>query len=153
MFFSHKYKCFLVSILLSFLEPDGWCSSVPCVPEDITLKITSFADVESSSQQMENCSLNFMFLTLWLVELLWYLLSFFWKKKMQLCFLHPSKYKFEHPRFCFERLEYLGQKIQVGLLHSAWNFRMSERSCHFSKQHCWYMIRCPNTYGKYIHYT
>lgn len=32
---------------------------------------------------------------------------------MQLCFLHPSKYKFEHPRFCYERLEYLGQKIQV----------------------------------------
>lgn len=31
---------------------------------------------------------------------------------LQLCFLHPSKYKFEHPRFCFERLEYLGQKIQ-----------------------------------------
>lgn len=32
---------------------------------------------------------------------------------LQLCFLHPSKYKFEHPRFCFERLEYVGQKIQV----------------------------------------
>lgn len=32
---------------------------------------------------------------------------------IQLCFLHPSKYKFEHPRFCFERLEYVGQKIQV----------------------------------------
>lgn len=32
---------------------------------------------------------------------------------MQLCFLHPSKHKFEHPRFCFERLEYVGQKIQV----------------------------------------
>ncbi|KAH0723578.1 hypothetical protein KY285_006120 [Solanum tuberosum] len=31
---------------------------------------------------------------------------------LQLAFLHPSKYKFEHPRFCFERLEYLGQKIQ-----------------------------------------
>uniref|UniRef100_A0A1D1YA50 Ribonuclease III domain-containing protein RNC1, chloroplastic n=1 Tax=Anthurium amnicola TaxID=1678845 RepID=A0A1D1YA50_9ARAE len=31
---------------------------------------------------------------------------------LQLCFLHPSKYKFEHPRFCLERLEYLGQKIQ-----------------------------------------
>ncbi|XP_055808261.1 ribonuclease III domain-containing protein RNC1, chloroplastic [Solanum dulcamara] len=31
---------------------------------------------------------------------------------LQLSFLHPSKYKFEHPRFCFERLEYLGQKIQ-----------------------------------------
>ncbi|XP_028766778.1 ribonuclease III domain-containing protein RNC1, chloroplastic isoform X1 [Neltuma alba] len=31
---------------------------------------------------------------------------------LQLCFLHPSKYKFEHPRFCYERLEYLGQKIQ-----------------------------------------
>ena len=33
----------------------------------------------------------------------------------QLCFLNPSKYKFEHPRFCFERLEYVGQKIQVNL--------------------------------------
>ena len=33
--------------------------------------------------------------------------------QMQLCFLHPSKHKFEHPRFCYERLEYLGQKIQV----------------------------------------
>ncbi|PIA48662.1 hypothetical protein AQUCO_01400918v1 [Aquilegia coerulea] len=31
---------------------------------------------------------------------------------LQLCFSHPSKYKFEHPRFCFERLEYVGQKIQ-----------------------------------------
>ncbi|XP_050205033.1 ribonuclease III domain-containing protein RNC1, chloroplastic [Mercurialis annua] len=31
---------------------------------------------------------------------------------LQLCFLHPSKYKFDHPRFCFERLEYVGQKIQ-----------------------------------------
>ncbi|KAF5185726.1 Ribonuclease iii domain-containing protein rnc1 protein [Thalictrum thalictroides] len=31
---------------------------------------------------------------------------------LQLCFLHPSKYKFEHPRFCLERLEYVGQKIQ-----------------------------------------
>ncbi|KAL4203410.1 hypothetical protein AMTRI_Chr01g127780 [Amborella trichopoda] len=31
---------------------------------------------------------------------------------LQLCYLHPSKYKFEHPRFCFERLEYVGQKIQ-----------------------------------------
>ncbi|XP_011620399.1 ribonuclease III domain-containing protein RNC1, chloroplastic isoform X2 [Amborella trichopoda] len=30
----------------------------------------------------------------------------------KLCYLHPSKYKFEHPRFCFERLEYVGQKIQ-----------------------------------------
>ncbi|XP_050291880.1 ribonuclease III domain-containing protein RNC1, chloroplastic isoform X2 [Quercus robur] len=30
----------------------------------------------------------------------------------KLCFLHPSKHKFEHPRFCYERLEYLGQKIQ-----------------------------------------
>lgn len=27
--------------------------------------------------------------------------------------MHPSKYKFEHPRFCLERLEYVGQKIQV----------------------------------------
>eukprot|EP00252_Welwitschia_mirabilis_P005335 TRINITY_DN1583_c0_g1_i7.p1 TRINITY_DN1583_c0_g1~~TRINITY_DN1583_c0_g1_i7.p1 ORF type:complete len:451 (-),score=61.85 TRINITY_DN1583_c0_g1_i7:584-1936(-) len=32
---------------------------------------------------------------------------------LQLCFLHPSKYKSEHPRFCFERFEYLGQKIQT----------------------------------------
>lgn len=31
---------------------------------------------------------------------------------LQLCFLHPSKYKYEHPRFCYERLEYLGQKVQ-----------------------------------------
>ncbi|KAE8671457.1 Phototropic-responsive NPH3 family protein [Hibiscus syriacus] len=31
---------------------------------------------------------------------------------LQICFMHPSKYKFEHPRFCFERLEYVGQKIQ-----------------------------------------
>ncbi|CAL5197775.1 unnamed protein product [Lathyrus oleraceus] len=31
---------------------------------------------------------------------------------LQLCFLHPSNYKYDHPRFCFERLEYLGQKIQ-----------------------------------------
>ncbi|GLJ51856.1 hypothetical protein SUGI_1101700 [Cryptomeria japonica] len=31
---------------------------------------------------------------------------------LQLCFLHPSKYKFEHPRFCFERFEYVGQNIQ-----------------------------------------
>lgn len=31
---------------------------------------------------------------------------------LQLCLLHPSKYKFEHPRFCYERLEYLGQNIQ-----------------------------------------
>ncbi|PKI41229.1 ribonuclease III domain-containing protein RNC1, chloroplastic [Punica granatum] len=31
---------------------------------------------------------------------------------LQLCFLHPSKYKFDHPRFCYERLEYVGQKIQ-----------------------------------------
>lgn len=31
---------------------------------------------------------------------------------LQLCFLHPSKYKFEHPRFCFERLEYVGKTIQ-----------------------------------------
>lgn len=33
--------------------------------------------------------------------------------ELQLCFLHPSKHKFEHPRFCYERLEYVGQKIQV----------------------------------------
>ncbi|KAK8717446.1 hypothetical protein V6N13_044715 [Hibiscus sabdariffa] len=32
---------------------------------------------------------------------------------LQVCFMHPSKYKFEHPRFCFERLEYVGQKIQT----------------------------------------
>ncbi|XP_058765440.1 ribonuclease III domain-containing protein RNC1, chloroplastic-like isoform X2 [Vicia villosa] len=31
---------------------------------------------------------------------------------LQLCFLHPSNYKYDHPRFCYERLEYLGQKIQ-----------------------------------------
>ncbi|CAK9216681.1 unnamed protein product [Sphagnum troendelagicum] len=31
---------------------------------------------------------------------------------LQLCFLHPSVHKLEHPRFTFERLEYLGQKIQ-----------------------------------------
>ncbi|KAF3789142.1 Ribonuclease III domain-containing protein [Nymphaea thermarum] len=31
---------------------------------------------------------------------------------LQLCFLHPSKHKYEHPRFCLERLEYVGQKIQ-----------------------------------------
>ncbi|KAL3525617.1 hypothetical protein ACH5RR_013989 [Cinchona calisaya] len=31
---------------------------------------------------------------------------------LQLAFLRPSKYKFKHPRFCFERLEYLGHKIQ-----------------------------------------
>lgn len=31
---------------------------------------------------------------------------------LQLCFLHPSMYKLEHPRFCNERLEYLGQRIQ-----------------------------------------
>ncbi|KAJ6366765.1 hypothetical protein OIU77_003196 [Salix suchowensis] len=31
---------------------------------------------------------------------------------LQLCFLHPSNHKFEHPRFCYERLEYVGQKIQ-----------------------------------------
>ncbi|KAG5089662.1 hypothetical protein GLYMA_01G192200v4 [Glycine max] len=31
---------------------------------------------------------------------------------LQLCFMHPSKFKFEHPRFCYERLEYIGQKIQ-----------------------------------------
>ncbi|XP_034222214.1 ribonuclease III domain-containing protein RNC1, chloroplastic isoform X2 [Prunus dulcis] len=30
----------------------------------------------------------------------------------KLSFLHPSKHKFEHPRFCYERLEYVGQKIQ-----------------------------------------
>ncbi|CAI7774503.1 unnamed protein product [Closterium sp. NIES-53] len=31
---------------------------------------------------------------------------------LQLCFLHPSLYRGEHPRFCYDRLEYLGQKIQ-----------------------------------------
>ncbi|KAG0574010.1 hypothetical protein KC19_VG227600 [Ceratodon purpureus] len=31
---------------------------------------------------------------------------------LQLCFLHPSTYKTEHPRFCYERLEYLGSKVQ-----------------------------------------
>jgi hypothetical protein len=36
----------------------------------------------------------------------------------QLCFLHPSVHKQEHPRFTFERLEYLGQKIQVHPFYS-----------------------------------
>ncbi|KAI5080708.1 hypothetical protein GOP47_0003891 [Adiantum capillus-veneris] len=31
---------------------------------------------------------------------------------LQLCFLHPSIHKVEHPRFCNERLEYLGSKVQ-----------------------------------------
>lgn len=31
---------------------------------------------------------------------------------LQLCFLHPSAHKAEHPRFCNERLEYLGSKVQ-----------------------------------------
>lgn len=31
---------------------------------------------------------------------------------LQLCFLHPSLYKQDHPRFCNERFEYLGSKIQ-----------------------------------------
>lgn len=31
---------------------------------------------------------------------------------LQLSFLHPSVYKSEHPRFCNERLEFLGGKIQ-----------------------------------------
>ncbi|MCO5572757.1 hypothetical protein L7F22_026516 [Adiantum nelumboides] len=31
---------------------------------------------------------------------------------LQLCFLHPSIHKSEHPRFCNERFEYLGSKIQ-----------------------------------------
>lgn len=31
---------------------------------------------------------------------------------LQLCFLHPSTHKLEHPRFCYERLEYLGSKVQ-----------------------------------------
>ncbi|GJP41862.1 hypothetical protein CLOM_g1491 [Closterium sp. NIES-68] len=31
---------------------------------------------------------------------------------LQLCFLHPSLHRAEHPRFCYDRLEYLGQKIQ-----------------------------------------
>ncbi|KAG0468599.1 hypothetical protein HPP92_017927 [Vanilla planifolia] len=31
---------------------------------------------------------------------------------LQLCFTHPSMHKFYHPRFCYERLEYVGQKIQ-----------------------------------------
>lgn len=31
---------------------------------------------------------------------------------LQLCFTHPSMYKVEHPRFCNERFEYLGSKIQ-----------------------------------------
>ncbi|KAL5184120.1 Ribonuclease III domain-containing protein RNC1, chloroplastic [Glycine soja] len=35
---------------------------------------------------------------------------------LQLCFLHPSKYKFDHPQFFYERLEYLGQKIQDSVM-------------------------------------
>ncbi|CAI5466623.1 unnamed protein product [Closterium sp. Yama58-4] len=31
---------------------------------------------------------------------------------LQLCFIHPSLYRAEHPRFCYDRLEYVGQKIQ-----------------------------------------
>lgn len=31
----------------------------------------------------------------------------------QLAFMHPTLFKAEHPRFCYERLEYIGQKIQV----------------------------------------
>lgn len=31
---------------------------------------------------------------------------------LQLCFLHPSTHKLEHPRFCYERLEFLGSKVQ-----------------------------------------
>lgn len=31
---------------------------------------------------------------------------------LQLCFLHPSVHKLEHPRFCNERFEYLGSKVQ-----------------------------------------
>eukprot|EP00897_Mesotaenium_endlicherianum_P003329 jgi/Mesen1/3023/ME000178S02150 len=31
---------------------------------------------------------------------------------LQLAFMHPSLHKREHPRFCFERLEYIGQVIQ-----------------------------------------
>lgn len=51
------------------------------------------------------------------VKMQWNLDIFFWVFFLwiQLSFLHPSKYKFEHPRFCYERLEYVGQKIQVHL--------------------------------------
>eukprot|EP00246_Nothoceros_aenigmaticus_P002208 TRINITY_DN13005_c0_g1_i1.p1 TRINITY_DN13005_c0_g1~~TRINITY_DN13005_c0_g1_i1.p1 ORF type:complete len:676 (-),score=114.36 TRINITY_DN13005_c0_g1_i1:56-2062(-) len=35
---------------------------------------------------------------------------------LQLCFLHPSKYKFEHPRFCNERLELLGSRVMDVIL-------------------------------------
>lgn len=31
---------------------------------------------------------------------------------LQLAFMHPSLHKMDHPRFCCERLEYLGSKIQ-----------------------------------------
>ncbi|XP_024536807.1 ribonuclease III domain-containing protein RNC1, chloroplastic [Selaginella moellendorffii] len=31
---------------------------------------------------------------------------------LQLCFMHPSAYKNDHPRFCYERLEFIGSKIQ-----------------------------------------
>lgn len=31
---------------------------------------------------------------------------------LQLCFIHPSMYKSDHPRFCNERFEFLGSKIQ-----------------------------------------
>lgn len=31
---------------------------------------------------------------------------------LQLCFLHPSLHRRDHPRFCYERLEFLGQRIQ-----------------------------------------
>ncbi|BBM97293.1 hypothetical protein MPTK1_1g04540 [Marchantia polymorpha subsp. ruderalis] len=35
---------------------------------------------------------------------------------LQLCFLHPCKFKGDHPRFCYDRLEYIGQKIQDVIL-------------------------------------
>eukprot|EP00249_Psilotum_nudum_P010519 c22584_g1_i1 orf=278-1801(-) len=35
---------------------------------------------------------------------------------LQLCYMHPSLYKIDHPRFCYERFEYLGQKIQDVLM-------------------------------------
>ncbi|KAB2626546.1 hypothetical protein D8674_020164 [Pyrus ussuriensis x Pyrus communis] len=33
--------------------------------------------------------------------------------KLQLSFLHPSKHKFEHPRFSYEPLEYVGQLLLI----------------------------------------
>ena len=52
---------------------------------------------------------------------------------VQLCFLHPSKHKFEHPRFCYERLEYVGQKIQVMVFHEANSSVQFQSWIHFLK--------------------